>query len=114
MSDAWCEVVTREPVWLQEWREKFGTIVMANGSDRLALSNALDTGQGSEFVRLLVAAPALVRLVLRKESASEEGCLECCAGLGVHDAVCDTDEALTLAGFPDQASRDAARARMAK
>jgi hypothetical protein len=110
-----------EPVWLQEWSEKYGTIVMPDG--KLALEHALDHGQSDELTRLLVAAPALVRALLAVEWVpmtmlaypSIMACAKCTEmrRLG-HKPTCSTDAALSAAGFPDQASRDAARERMAE
>jgi hypothetical protein len=79
-------------------------------------------------LRLAAAAPALVRALLSVEWIDRvernEGWIECPAckggalftptgGLGVHTPACPVDAALTAAGLPDQASRNAARADIA-
>lgn len=71
--------------------------------------------------KLVASAPALVRALLPMEFAGEDlagdrECWYCCASEseGRHNGGCHLDAALTLAGFPDAASRDAARARMSE
>lgn len=75
---------------------------------------------------MLYLVGALTGALLGSERAAEcGGCLECCpvcrmclivtvADDGGHADGCPLDAALTLAGFPDFASRDAERARRAR
>lgn len=75
---------------------------------------------------LLDLVDAMTGALLGSERAAEcGGCLECCpvcrmclivtvADDGEHAEGCPLDAALTLAGFPDFASRDAERARRAR
>lgn len=92
MSDDWCEVVTRADEWL------------------------LPHGR-QPVIHLLVRALLAVEWVPMTMLAypSIRACAKCTEmrGLG-HKPTCSTDAALTAAGFPDQASRDEARKRMAE
>lgn len=76
--------------------------------------------------KLAAAAPPMVRTLLRLEVAApskvgrgaDHGGCSACTGSGLagvygHSTDCDLDAALTEAGLPDQASRDAARAYLA-
>lgn len=67
-----------------------------------------------ERAKLAVAAPDMCRALLEVEwSARLQVAMywcACCVGeVPNHDATCALDAALTKAGLPDQASRDAAR-----
>lgn len=84
---------------------------------------------GAARVRLAGAAPALVRALLLVEWHDDEYC-SCVAcvnhdaydskpgmvvdGHVVHKSGCPVDDALKAAGFPDRASRDAAREMIRK
>lgn len=73
-------------------------------------------------VRLAVAAPETVRALLAVEWLTDAPwCSRCKASrhddyygadLGKHEPDCTLDAALTKAGLPDQASRDAARKKL--
>jgi len=97
-----------EPVWLQDCWADVPAPTYELGNEAM------------DFARLAAAAPALVRALLAVEWDDYEGC-PCCPscneardGNGHDSGACPVDAALTRAGFPDAASRDAARARMAE
>jgi hypothetical protein len=105
-------------VYLEEWRISMrepGLHIAATDSD-ISLR-----GLSSEQVKLIGAAPEMVRALLSAEwftGYDETQCPSCRETqydghprFG-HSSICPLDVALVLAGFSDQASRDEARRRM--
>lgn len=113
-----------KPVWLEEWKaetRRAADVVTPCGVLRahidgptMARTDVAPIAavlREEEMARLAAAAPALVRMVLHLEHGTDDGlCFDCLHAAGSHHAACEYDALLTLAGFPDQASRDAARA----
>jgi hypothetical protein len=119
---------TEKLVWLANWVWDAGRCKV---SDADTGCNALsdepwDNPPRHDAGRLVAAAPALARELLfaewRVESGDNARFCERCKGYGYdgdqftagqppkHKLGCTRDGALSAAGFPDQASRDAARA----
>jgi hypothetical protein len=114
-----------KPVWREEWEQDYDGFVdsgWANDGPGLIGDVRGDTGERNEArAKLAAAAPALVRALLLSEwpcVEGDEGSVgpECqgCESQGprseyTHRTSCPVDAALTLAGFPDETSRDAAR-----
>lgn len=121
-----------KPVWMEDWCAQGGPalygpeVILRRDPDGVAKGYKLAAFTyvyDDDRAQLAAAAPALVRALL----LAEWGCVSTlsgplprpaddgreCGGCGYdepHDDGCPVDSALTLAGFPDQASRDAARA----
>jgi hypothetical protein len=116
-----------EPVWLEEWAYSAGSRDVWVGG-HLIMSEVegvhIDgpkTIERLERASLAAAAPAMVRALLRVEWVGRcPLCDERCTAYPrpgerrEHWEACPIDAALTLAGFPDQPSRDAARDRMGR
>jgi hypothetical protein len=118
-----------KPCWLEDWEylpaqagTPQGAIARTLGKNHASILFEPTGDELLEEGRLAVAAPALVRALLLAEWAVvewDEGSVgPQCQGCGFqssiakHDAGCVVDAALTIAGFPDQTSRDAARKAM--
>lgn len=118
-----------KPVWMEEWssadESTFGDISLESQvkeKGHLGMDEGLII-VGPARARLAASAPALVRALLLAEWADndDEDCCPVCGELKPeHDQEstggwtkngrpCALDAALTIAGFTDQASRDAAR-----
>lgn len=119
-----------KPVWMETWTAyfvwvKLGDRVVASFSvtdppdedldahdhGRECHVTALSACAGNERAALAAAAPALVRALLIGEWGGWVPCPVCNRN-GPHRDDCELDHALKTAGFPDQASRDAARKLM--
>jgi hypothetical protein len=70
--------------------------------------------QDDDRTRLACAAPALVRALLIAEWGNEGRCADCGKWSYEKHVECRVDAALTISGFPDHASRDASRTRIAE
>ena len=128
-----------KPVWLEEWsadetddgarivRLSGGGLVASMGRPGPTPSDP-DSKEYTRRLQLAASAPALARALLLAEWANndDEDCCPVCGELKPeHDREstggwtrngrpCALDAALTLANFPDQASRDAAREMIRK
>jgi hypothetical protein len=102
-----------KPIYLETWR------VFADGSVTVARPDGLlewIDGDDEGRAELAAAAPTMVRALLRHE-IDRDGMYTCCFGRETpddHAYDCDVDAALTAAGFPDAASRDEARRKIAE
>lgn len=120
-------VMEEKPVWMQAWHAEVKGVFMparVYTADGEVVAEVLGGSRRESFAALLAAAPALMRALLLAEwpyVEADEGCVGAqCQGceaicgphIFVHLPDCPVDVVLTAAGFPDQASRDAARERM--
>lgn len=124
------ESVDREA---EEQFERFARVVVHRGTDRFVGGYNMSIDDDESRARLAASAPQLVRALLAVEwdggdQNAESVCPDCAApkypymavsaGYGElprkHRSGCALDSALTAAGLPDQASRDAARSELAK
>ena len=112
-----------KPAWLEDWEaDKAGGQVLSGDENTgcviLHVHWASPKERKKADVTLAAAAPALVRALLLVEwgacdsQFTDEPACPGCVGVGEHETGCSVDAALTLAGFPDAASRDAARAEL--
>lgn len=108
----------KEPVWMEDWETDGDRIVF--GPDGLWLqTTAMHPGPPGCVAKLAAAAPALVRALLPLEWSgcdnwgAQGQCPECGHDID-HTKTCSIDAALVGAGFPDAASRDAAREVLSK
>jgi hypothetical protein len=107
---------TFPPAWLENWHVSANSVVDDEGG------YVLDDMRGDGWTgKIAAAAPAMVRVLLEVEwdgmnDSLRATCPQCMTEQdwdeGKHDSDCTFDAALTLAGFPDQAARNAARERM--
>jgi hypothetical protein len=118
--------VIDKPVWLEEWKcEANEKVVVVFDRGGVSVASHPNVSLAEDRLILAAAAPALVRALLMVEwhrtlKCPEGVCVVCNSsrksGHGVawteQRPQCDLNVALTAAGFPDQASRDAARERM--
>ena len=109
--------VIDKPVWMEEWAYDHVAGPTIDGDA------AWSRGPSDERIRMCAAAPALVRALLAVEwRGVQVGNVHHCPGCrgaerhgrdydgeNIGDGACQLDAALTLAGFPTQASRDEAR-----
>jgi hypothetical protein len=114
----------RSLVWLERWQHMAAhPRKVHRGAEPIAVFDRLHTDAGwvdtFDRARLAAAAPLLVRDALLGEWVDEGGintdfCPTCGGAKPTHAVGCTKNEALSAAGFLDQASRQAARERMAK
>jgi hypothetical protein len=122
--------MTDKPAWMEDWAceaNEAHARVFSRGGGIVAVRRNEGPGDpeakdNESRLMLCAAAPALVRALLNSEwysgtnwdgSCPYSYCPRCDVQ-DTHREGCELDAALTLAGFPDQPSRDAARERMAK
>lgn len=114
--------------WMETWIQDRLRPSQVFGDEGLHVAD-FECG-GHERAHLAAAAPKMARTLLKTEWAGRirdfgetySCCPSCDAfapgpdygGSGRHEPRCDHDAALTAAGFPDQASREAAREAIRK
>ena len=110
--------------WLETWRfDPTDNSVRSDGPVKLVACPFHASGHERAMADLIAAAPALVRALLEVEWEGHESypcCPSCKCGSRLTDegrealchGECELDAALTAAGLPTQAERDAARERM--
>jgi hypothetical protein len=111
--------VIDKPVWLEEWKcEANEKVVVVFDRGGVSVASHPNVSLAEDRLILAAAAPALVRALLIVEWADDCGGCKPAPwparrkSTADHWPGCCVDLALTAAGFPDQASRDAARERM--
>jgi hypothetical protein len=114
-----------KPVWLEEWQiydDERGGICVAGRPNNTVVPCDVRL-RSEQDMRLIAAAPALVRALLRIEWSKDDWttrnigvCPRCRLELNKdwpgHASGCQLDAALTAAGLDTQAKRDAIREAM--